>query len=230
MTRRSARSAATGGHGGTRLTEQAVARRQRRAQRAPGVACRGLDPEVVEPTVAQYLAVGDAVQRDAAGETKIGDAGLRPQRAGQPQHRFLDHGLRRGGEVHVPLRQRLVRLARRPAEQRVELAVGHRQPGAVGETVEIQAERAVRLEINQVIENGPEVLRLAVGRQAHHLVLAGVHLEAGVVGEGRVEQPQGVREVDLPRHLQLVAVADGYRGGGPLTDPVHGQHHRVAER
>ncbi len=81
-----------------------------------------------------------------------------------------------------------------------------------------------------MIENGPEVLRLAVGRQTHHLVLAGVHPEASVVGEGRVEHPQGVREVDLPHRLQVVAVAGGHRSGGPLADPVHGQDRRVPER
>ena len=46
----------------------------------------------------------------------------------------------------------------------------------------------------EVIEDPLRVLRLAVGREAHHLVLAGVHLESGVVGERRVEQAERMRE------------------------------------
>ena len=212
-----------------RFPEHFVARRQRGAERAPGVARRGLDPHVVEPAIPQDLAVGYTVERDAAGQTQARDAGLLAQRAGQPQHRFLDHRLRRGGHVHVPLRQRLVRLARGATEQCIEPGVGHGEAGAVIEMVEIEAERAVRFQVDQVVENGLGVSRLAVGRQAHQLVLAGIHLEAGVVGKRRVEQPQGVGEVDLPRHLQRVAVADGHGSGGPFADPVHGENHRIAE-
>ena len=51
------------------------------------------------------------------------------------------------------------------------------------------------------------VLRLAVGRQAHDLVLAGVDLEPGVVGEGGVEQPERVRKGNLPERRQLACPA-----------------------
>ena len=204
-----------------------MTRRQCGTQCAAGVTRRGLDPDVVEPTVPQDLAVGDAVQRDPACQTQVGDAGLRPERAGQPQHRFLNHGLHRGGQIHVPLRQRLNGRARRAAEQRLEPAVGHREAGTVVEIVEVKAERAVRLQVDHVVEDGAHVLRLAVGREAHHLVFAGIDFETGVEGERRIEQPQGVRKIDLPRHLQVVAVTDPYGGGGPLADPVHGQDHRV---
>ncbi len=44
---------------------------ERRAQRAAGVARRRLNPDVVEAAVAQDLAVGDAIERDAAGEAEI---------------------------------------------------------------------------------------------------------------------------------------------------------------
>jgi len=49
--------------------------RKRRADRAAGVARRGLDPDIVELAVAQHLAIGDAVQRDAAREAEIARAG-----------------------------------------------------------------------------------------------------------------------------------------------------------
>ncbi len=53
-----------------------------------------------------------------------------------------------------------------------------------------------------MLENPVDVLGLAVGRQAHDLVLARVDPETGVVGEGRVEQTEAVREVELLLELQ----------------------------
>ena len=76
-----------------------------RAQRAAGIAGGGLDPDVVEAPVAQDLAVGDAVQRDAAGQAQVRHPGLRCARArGQAQHDLLGHGLDGGGEIHLALR------------------------------------------------------------------------------------------------------------------------------
>ena len=49
---------------------------ERRAERAAGIAGRRLNPDVVELAVAQHLAVGHAVERDAAGEAQILRAGL----------------------------------------------------------------------------------------------------------------------------------------------------------
>ena len=51
-------------------------RPERRAERAAGIAGRRLDPDVVERALAQQLAVGHAVQRDAAGQAEIARAGF----------------------------------------------------------------------------------------------------------------------------------------------------------
>ena len=112
--------------------------------------------------VAQHLAVGDAVERDAAGEAQVLLAGLLGETARQAQHHLLDHRLDRRGEVHVALLEQHLRLARRAAEQRVEALVRHRKPGAVIEVVEIEPERAVGLEIDQVVED-----QLCVFRACH---------------------------------------------------------------
>ena len=48
----------------------------------------------------------------------------------------------------------------------------------------------------------------SVRRQSHHLVFTGVHLEAGVVGERRVEQSERVWPVNLVENLEVVAAAD----------------------
>ena len=52
---------------------------ERRADRAAGIAGRRLDPDALEVAVAQHLAVGDAVERDAAGEAQISCSGLGAQ-------------------------------------------------------------------------------------------------------------------------------------------------------
>jgi hypothetical protein len=78
-----------------------------------------------------------------------------------------------------------------------------------------ELEGAVLAQVDQLLEDRICVLRVAVGGGPHHLVLGGVHLEAEVVGEGAVEQPERVREADvvrisskrLPRPTPWVAVA-----------------------
>ena len=72
-----------------------------------------------------------------------------------------------------------LRLPRRAAEEPVELPRGHRQPLAVVEVAHVHAERAVFLQVDQVLEDQVLVDRLAVGGQAHHLVFAAVDAEAG---------------------------------------------------
>ena len=60
------------------------------------------------------------------------------------------------------------------------------------------------------------VFRLAVGREPHHLVFAGVDLEAGVIGERRIKQAERMREVDLLEDLERVAVARS----PPTSSPI----------
>ena len=74
------------------------------------------------------------------------------------------------------------------------------------------------------------VSRRAVGREPHQLVFARIHLEAGVVGEGGVEQAETMGEMDLLVDRQVLAVADGDRRGGPLADAVQRQDGRLVER
>jgi hypothetical protein len=86
----------------------------------------------------------------------------------------------------VKRRQQLVRLAHRMSKQRIEAPVGHREAGAVVEEILVHAERAVQAQINDMIENRLNIFRLAIGREPHDLVLAGVHLEPKVIGEGGI--------------------------------------------
>ena len=59
-----------------RLAHEDVIGRQRRAHRAAGIAGRRLDPDVLEMAVAQNLAVGDAIERHAAGQAQVSRPGL----------------------------------------------------------------------------------------------------------------------------------------------------------
>ena len=205
-------------------------RGQCRAQRAAGVARRRLHPYVFESAIAQHLAVGHAVERDAAGEAQIFQAGFLAQRAGHSQHGFFGDGLHRCGEVHFALGQRVFRLARRRAEKGVEFRIGHGQPGAVVEIRLVQPVGTIGFKVDEVIQNCLHVFRLAVGRQPHHLVFARIDLEAQVIGKGRIEQAKRVREMDFLENFQAVAAADGSRGGGPFAHAVHGQHQGFVKR
>ena len=213
-----------------RLAHKAVIGGKRRAHRAAGIARRRLDPDVVEVAVAQNLAIGDAIERHAAGKAEVSRLGLLGEAARHPQHRLIQHRLDRGRDVHVERRQQLVRASHRLAEQFGEPVVGHGETGAIVEIGHVEPERAVRLQVDQIVENELCVFRLAIGRQPHHLVFAGIDLEAGVVGGGRIQQAERMREMNFLKDLQLAAVADRGRGRRPFADAVHGQHRRALER
>ena len=115
------------------------------------------------------------------------------------------------------------------AEQLVELGVRHAQAGAVLEVREIEMEGAVRLDLDQVVADQLGVFRLAVGREPHHLVLAGIDLEPEIVGERRVEQAERMREMDLAVDLDRVVLAQPRRGRRPFADAIHRQDRRCLE-
>ena len=81
------------------LAEELVPHRERGADRATGIARGRLHPDVLEGAVAQNLAIGDAIERDAAGETEIFKAMIARERARQPQHHLLRHLLDRGCDI-----------------------------------------------------------------------------------------------------------------------------------
>ena len=211
---------------GARLIVELVMRGERGAQRSAGIARRGLNPDVLEMAVAQHLAVGHAVQRDAAGQAEIRHAGFGRERSREPKDHFFERRLDGCRDVHVLLRQRFGRLARRQAEQAMKARVGHRQAGAVIEIIQIQMEGAVGLHVDQVIEDLFGELWLAIGRQAHQLVLARIHLEAGVISERRIEQPERMRKVDFLQDFEPIAAAVSHRSCGPFADAIHGQDRR----
>ena len=203
---------------------------QGRADRPARVAGRRLDPEAADVSVPQDLAVRHAVEGHPAGQAEILGPRLSREGPREPQDNLVRHGLDGSGKIHVPLGQQLIRASRWTAEEIVERLVRHPEASAVVEVREIEPEGAVRLQVHQPIQDRVGILRLAVRGQAHHLVLAGIDLEAGVIREGGVEETQRVREVDLLAHLEVVPRAETYGGGRPLADAVHGQDDGLLER
>jgi hypothetical protein len=59
---------------------------ERRAERAAGIARGRLNPDIAEAAFAQHLAVGDTVERHAAGKTQVLDPGLGREAAGEAQN------------------------------------------------------------------------------------------------------------------------------------------------
>ena len=115
------------------------------AEGATGIAGGGLNPDVVEDSLAQDAAVGDAVQGDAAGEAKIFEAGFAAGVAGDAKHDLFGHVLDGAGEVHVALGEGGFGVAGRAAEEAVEAAIGHGEADAVIEIGHVEPEGAVCL-------------------------------------------------------------------------------------
>ena len=203
---------------------------QGRAQGTASVARSRLDPDPLERALAQQPPVGDAVERHSARQAQVRHVVFRVQPAREAQDDLFGDRLDRSRDVHFALGQLGFRAAGRAAEQVGELGVGHRQTDAVVEIRDIQPERSVVLEVDQVVEDEVAVDRLAVGRQAHQLVLARVDLEARVIGEGRIEQAERVGKMDLLDGRQGRPLANADRRRRPFADPVHGQDHGLVER
>ena len=138
------------GHDGARLPAVAVPDQLRHAERPPCVAGSGLDPQPLEGALAQDAPVGHAVERDPTGEAKVLHPGLAVHRAAHAQHDLLAHDLDRAGQVHLALGQLGLQLTRRPSEQRVERAVGHRETGEIVEILLIEREGAVVAQVDQL--------------------------------------------------------------------------------
>ena len=128
------------------------------------------------------------------------------------------------------MRDLCFRHARRAAEQLVKRTVGHRETGQVVEVLLVESERPILLQINELVQNQVAVFRLAVRRQPHQLVLAGIDLEAGVVGKGRVEQAERVGPVELLEELYFTSTANPERRRRPFPNTVHGENSGLFER
>ena len=70
------------------------------------------------------------------------------------------------------------------------------------------------------------IFRLAIGRETHDFIFARVDLEARVIGESRVEQPERMGEMNFLDNVQRFALPYPRRGRRPFSNAVHGQDER----
>ena len=104
--------------------------------------------------------------------------------ASHPQHNLLGDGLNRRRDIHLALRDFGLGRARRTVKQLFHLSGGHPIRVAKREVIHVHAERTVLLGVKELIQDAVPIDRLAVGREAHELVLATIHPKAGEIGEG----------------------------------------------
>ena len=213
-----------------RLSHHVVPGQQGRSQGAPRVARGGLDPDLVEGALPEQSAVGDAVQRDAPGHDKSLRARQPLDVVGRLQHDLFAHRLDRGGQVHLFLPDRALRRPGRGAEKVMESLRRHGHALEVGKVRHIEPQGSVVSNLHHVLENLVPIEGAAVGGKPHQFVLAGVHLEPGVVREGGVEHPERMREALLLGQLETAAPPVADRRGGPLPDRVEGQDRRLFVR
>src|SRR3954465_2737887 len=143
------------------------------------------------------------------------------RRARHAQHDLLADHLDGASEVHLLLRQRRSQRAGRPAEELSERLAGHGQTTEIIEVLLIQPERSVLAQVDEITQNEIHVARLPVRSKAHHLVFTGIHLEAGVIGEGRVQQAKRIWPSELRENFQIAPPAQADRCGSPFTASVH---------
>src|SRR5579875_882972 len=137
------------------------------AERAAGVARGRLHPDIAENLLSQELAVGDAVERDAARKTEIFDIQFAPGGTREPAYDFFGHLLDRRRKVHLTLGQRGFRLTRRAAEKIMKFRPSHGQTGCIVKIVYVEPESAVGLQVQQMVEYLAGVPGRTIRREAH---------------------------------------------------------------
>ena len=125
--------------------------------------------------------------------------------------------------------QRLIRTTGRPTEPIMKTRIRQVILGQWIQVLQIEPEGTVLLQGHHFLQKGLHPARLAIGGQAHELVLAGVDPESAVSGQRRVQKPQRMREMDLLQGLNLGAVSAGDGGGGPFSNAIHCQDGRLGK-
>ncbi len=201
-----------------------------------------LGEQLAELRSLEDLAVGDGVQRAAAGQRQLVEAGAALQVLEDVEEDLLVDHLGAVGDVG-PLAEelRILRIARRAqqvgqlgredqAHLRRPVVPGHLHAfRVVAEVVEVQLEPPVVDGVNELPEL-VDVGRLAVRRQAHHLPLLAVAVKADELRDGRVEEAGRVRELDPVDDLQLPIAPHAAHRRHEVAEAVDRQAGRLLER
>jgi hypothetical protein len=124
------------------------------------------------------------------------------------------------------------RTLRRPAlaaHQLFESGVGRPITRQKPEIARVQQKRAILTQVNQMVQDQIDEAGLAIRRESHQLVFAGIYLQAAMVRERAIEQSERMRVVDLGDRSHFGAGPVGDRGGRPLAHSIHNHDRGVAE-
>ncbi len=141
-------------------------------QAPPGVAGRGLDEEPPKRTLAPDAPVGDAVEGDAAGHAEIRQTRLLVKPAGLLEQDLFQDGLKAAGHAWW---KRAIKDSRGSGRLAEEIGEGGRvHPAAADEVEVVEVEPVMTARTgDQEPAHRVQIPWRAVGREAHHLVLAG---------------------------------------------------------
>src|SRR3989338_3761338 len=133
-------------------------------------------------------------------------------------------------DIHMLLTNRLVRLSGWKTKQGRETTVDHPHSGGKTKIFHIEPKCPILFYINEMSCNQVDVAWFSVGGQSHHLVFIGIDLKTEVVRKSGIKQPQTVREVYLPQHLELMALPTPASRGCPLPNSINTKDRRFMKR
>src|ERR1700730_14734626 len=107
------------------LSQISVPNRQRDSQRTACVACRWLDPDILERHFPQHSAISHAIQGNSASHTEFLHSGLFVSILRHLQHHFFRDHLNAPRQIHLPLSNLRLRLSRRTAKKLSKRSVCH---------------------------------------------------------------------------------------------------------
>src|SRR5947207_13829048 len=92
----------------------------------------------------------------------------------------------------------------------------------MAEVAQVQLELSIVCNLDQPAHL-PDKLRLAIRRQAHHLIFVTVMGEANELCNRRKKDSQRVREINAVLYLYSVSMAESERSAGEITKAIDGQ-------
>ena len=203
------------------------------AERRAVVSGRRLDEDAREGRVRPDLPVHHAVHRAAARQAQVGQRHAGVGAAEDVPGRLLENVLERCRHVLVLGGDGRARLARRPEQflearrvdvghlRRARLPLHRHLARPVPEVREVELEAAIDGEADEP-GDAVGVDRPAIRRQAHHLELVAVVLEAEVLRQGEIEQPERVGKPGAREDVEAVAASVAHRGTDEVAEAVDG--------
>ena len=215
------------GHVAVRIAEVDAVGIERRAQRAAGVARRRRHEHALESGLGEDPRIGDAVERHAAAEAEVRQAGLAVQRARDVDQDVLEHALHAGGAVgEAPAlgasRGRSARSGCAAARTDRRIATNTIASAVVWNSKYSRSSAKAPSGVRRIsLRTSSTMRRPAVGGEAHHLVFVFVHREAEIGGERRVEHAERMREPDLAQQRDVGARRPARRSPWPTVSVAH---------